>query len=579
MNEYTQEAESYFLDILDLDISAVWEDIDSLPGDSSAQLWKKKLQKIAHDYSHSARFSLMRILFCRAHNVKLFGESSSASLDSLSGFEAIVNGKKHRFGEVSLSHAMDMSSEESRTYIEYLCQIASYQADYDPDLSRHIISRAWHNVDSANAISEDMLPEDLRSNEKKLQRARAKYEKENRRLYRQSLSRDEALLLGHILSFSLSEMQWFLLRTLDISEGFRFNRSEDLIEIYAFLRGAGVKHVHKLKDRYREASADIKKSEFPERSNGWTEDVSRSLLGSFDSWRLQPEAMDDLFMNWIIARTPGLDTPSRTAGRIYRNLAAYASELASGRELPPYEEDLADCLLEICTSQEDSAASHRLFFKGGVVDYTMCKEIAASLLLENKIQSISIQADNTKAWHVLSDLGDGSLTPAGGMVNSSRTRIADILFGKVQLEKSDLLYLLWFTFNLVWQSSDVPDNNALCCRILDFSDTAGAILKEAMLPEFYPPHPVEQSMLLSIVSSRAEDDSPCVIYEAMLSSLIKERQRSEGSVKHSNDMKKEIVQFYRAHPEITLDECASLYNISTKTLSAWQKQLLDNGLL
>jgi len=289
--------------------------------------------------------------------------------------------------------------------------------------------------------------------------------------------------------------------------------------------------------------------------------------------------MDDLFMNWIIARTPGLDTPSRTAGRIYRNLAAYASELASGRELPPYEEDLADCLLEICTSQEDSAASHRLFFKGGVVDYTMCKEIAASLLLENKIQSISIQADNTKAWHVLSDLGDGSLTPAGGMVNSSRTRIADILFGKVQLEKSDLLYLLWFTFNLGWQSSDVPDNNALCCRMRDFSDTAGAILKEAMLPEFYPPHPVEQSMLLSIVSSRAEDDSPCVIYEAMLSSLIKERQRSEGSVKHSNDMKKEIVQFYRAHPEITLDECASLYNISTKTLSAWQKQLLDNGLL
>lgn len=49
------------------------------------------------------------------------------------------------------------------------------------------------------------------------------------------LSREEAFILGHILQFSLEDMEWFLLRVCDVEGGFRYNSSNDLIEAYGFL--------------------------------------------------------------------------------------------------------------------------------------------------------------------------------------------------------------------------------------------------------------------------------------------------------------------------------------------------------
>lgn len=573
--DITREASERIFDLLEQDLSALWEDIQAMPEDTPAELWKKKLQKIGEEYALSSRFALMRILYSRARGCSLSGQDSTDISDA--DFEAYVQGNLCRFQDISLEHAKDLSPEEHRLYMTYMLELADLQADSDPEVNAAILSRAWHDEASANLLAEKALEEQGIPDEKQAKKIRDAFHRENKQKYKNRLTKEEALQLGHILDFSLQEMQWFLLRTFDVAEGFRFNQSEDLIEAYGFLTGASWQHVRQLKDRYQQISGNTDKNDGLERGSGWTKDVSDSLLGRVASWKLRPEIMDEQFLEWMHTQAPGLDIPSRTAGRIYRNLVAFACDLITGEEIVPEEEAFTECIQEVYEEMEDSGASRRLFYQDGALSERRCKEIADVLLLENKVQSISIQEDNTKAWHVLGTLGDGTLTSAGGIVNSGRTRVADILSGKIQAEKSDMLYLLWFTANLIWQSNDIPGVNALCCRVLDFMDTAKYLLEEALLPEFYLPHPIEQSMLLSIVSGRSEDDAPCVVYEYMLQTLTKQRQRKQGSRKHDAAFKLEVVSHYRSHPEMTLEECALLFEISPKTLSAWQKKLLDEG--
>lgn len=118
---------------------------------------------------------------------------------------------------------------------------------------------------------------------------------------------------------------------------------------------------------------------------------------------------------------------------------------------------------------------------------------------------------------------DGRMTISGG-VNASRTRVRDILAGEIErIEKSDLLYLLWFLSNLCWfDGKDHLKSADIKSRLSDFIDAAELCLNEAGLPGFYPPHLIEQSMMLSTISAFAgtEKCDPAETYESVCSSLI-----------------------------------------------------------
>ena len=561
---YTQEASNLIFDLLDREVAAIWEDIESTPTDTTAELWAKKLKKIARDYSLSSRFALMRILYCRAHNIRITNMDDTEVPASGADFEILIYGKSYCFEDISLRHANNLQPEENLQYIGCLMDMAELQADSDPEVNEYIISRAWYDEASANKVSEYLNKNNQTRKNKK---------------YKAPLTREEAFQLGHILDFSLEEMQWFMLRVFDSADGFRFNQSDDLIEAYGFLTGASWQHVQQLKELYEESCSQIKKDKTIIADNGWTKDVSDTLFGQVERWKRYSETKDEHFLVWIKAQAPRLDIPSQTAGRIYRNLAAFAYDLITDEEITPSEEEFVDCILDVCEEYEDSGSSRRLFYEDGILSPAKCKLIADELMLKNNAQSESTEADNTKSWHVLSVKQDCTLSAAGGTVNSGRTRVADILSGKVQAEKGDMLYLLWFTANLAWEISDIPDTNGLCCRILDFMETAKNLLSASLLPDFYPPHPIEQSMLLSIVNGRTEGNEPAFVYEHMLQSLKKTRERQPGSRKHDKAFKIQVVSHYRAHPELSLTDCALLFEISPKTLSAWQKDLLEKGLI
>jgi hypothetical protein len=528
MESYTQEFSNYILDLPDREIAAIWEDIESMPLDTTAELWRRKLQKIARDHTFSSRFALMRILCSRANNLPIFRPAETEVPADAAGFEMSVDGKLYRFRDISLEHAENLTPEEHLDYIACLTDLASRQADSDPAVSEQIIARAWYDTDSANAVSESLLPESVTSDKKLLKKTLAELSKENKARYKTRLTREEALLLGHVLGFTLGEIQWFLLRVLQESEGFRFQLSQDLIEAYGFLTSAGWQKVRSLHQRYKALSANIPKADSPERNDQWTRNVSDTLPGKVEQWMRFPETQDENFMEWLLALTPGLDVPSRTGQRIYRNLVAFAYDLITGQETVPSDLEFADCIRDVYQEPGESGAAHRLLYENGTISSAHCKIVADALMLENQFQSASIQEDKAKAWHILTQRNDGSLSTAGGIVNTSRSRIMDILTGKANLEKGDLLYLFWFIANHIWMQGDELTDEIRCYRLMDFLELSGELLEAAMLPAFYPPHIMEQSMLLSIAcGGRLEGDDASVVYEYMLQSTILSRNRTK----------------------------------------------------
>ena len=551
--DYTWQVRSQVLSLLDEETCSIWKTIESENRGDDASRWRETLGKIAEEYALSSRFALMRILAARDADCPVSQP-------------------------VSLAQAAGLTPQESLDNLNRLLKIAGQNPDNDPEQCEYLITRAWYDEEGVNEAAAALLPEELRKDPKAFRQAKAAFVKENKKKFRTRLTRPEAMELGHCLNFSLKEMEWYLLRVFDCGEAFRYNESADLIDAYGFLVGAGINRVARLRSRYLQAAAAQPRTADGVIGSGFTQSLADTLPGLVCQWRHQPEKMDELFLGWILSQSFRLDHPSQTALRIYRNLAVFADDLLTGEELIPDETELEDCIQDVYREPTESGAVHRLLYNGGAISPAGCRELAARLLLENKIQSASAEADNAGAWHILTTRADGKLTAAGGL-NASRTRVADILLGRVQPEKGDLLYLLWFIENLVWQNADPADRTGIRERIGGFIQTADYLLEAALLPHFYTPHLMEQAMLLSIVQGSKMGEDSAVVYEYALNAFKERRERASGSVRHDPESKMRIVTDYIQSPDMTLEQCAAKYCISPKTLSAWQKALLEKGLI
>lgn len=507
VEEYTSEVLSKVFGLLESDIAQIWADVDLVPEDSPADLWKKKLTEISNDYSFSSRYALMRILFGRAKATGLADASEIPS--AMSGFKVNIAGKACEFRDFSLAHAETLTRKECNQYINFLTSLAALQEDSEPDVDEYLVNRAWYGAKRGLYTPDALAPKE------------SDIEK-----HKECLSREEAFCLGHILQFSLEEMQWFLLRAFEVEDGFRYNQSNDLIEAYGFMTNAGWKHVQDLKKQYHASCSGTNKVPDSASYSEYTGELIKSLPVKFNEWNQDKTTMDAKFLEWMKERSSRLDAPSRTAGNIYRNLACYAINMLRGKEAIPEEEELADRILRISKQLEESTTTRQQLYKNGMADPEKCKEAADRLLEDNARMTDPIQTDLTKAWHVPNTANNGKPT-ATGKINECRTRVMDILAGKTQVEKSDLLYLLWYVFNYVWQATGTPDANTICCRILTFKDAAEDILAGALLPTFYPPHLLEQAMLLSIVDGGLRDNDPAAVYEYALESLRGHRERKE----------------------------------------------------
>ena len=509
INNYTITAKQRCLDLIDSDIDSIWDGIQQMPTDTTADKWKNKFRSMANEYTFSSRFALMRIFLGRADTSQLID-----SKDPLRGFSVyLTDGTVCMVEDITMNHAENLSEEEVLQFEKLLLDNASHQSNANPIADALIIRKALVPVERRTTL----------------------------------LTREEAFHLGHLLQFTLQEMEWFLLRVFDFEDGFCYNTSNDLIEAYGFLTGNDWQTVDAIKQQYEaiygkddDGNYRVTKRDFETKENDWTKDVGGTLPEMVKHWTTyHADAKEKLFLEWLGERAPYLDSPSKTALRIYRNLAVYAYNLALMTEDTPdvdikkhrhdgkFETDFLRCIREIVQKRDYEDQTIDALFEDGRISQKRCKSVESTLLLENQHLAAGDQSDKAKVWHIIQVLTDGKMTINGG-VNASRTRVRDILSGKItRIEKSDMQYLLWFISNLCWfDTGDSIAPEIISNRLSDFIDASELCLNAAWLPAFYPPHLMEQSMMLSIVCAFSGEEicDPAETYEFICSSIIKRRQ-------------------------------------------------------
>lgn len=540
---YTQEANSRCFQVSDYDIYTIWDTIESFAEDETAKCWREKCEAIAYEYSFSSRFALMRILYSRAEACDL------CKTETNTGFTIIADGREYVFSKLGIEQAESIDEKELKQYELIFNEIAARQPDADPEEARYLIAKALRDVEEAKSLTEAALPRGTSSKE------RARRIKESKTL----LSRHEAFKLGHMLEFSLEEMSWFLLRVFDFEDGFRYNSSNDLIEAYGFLVKTSWQKVEELKKVYLQQSEGIMKSDASERAVDWTQCTGDSLAGLIHVWAVRPDECEHKFMDWLVMQASCLDLPSRTATRIYQKIASYVYEISAGIEPAPDRTEFIRRLRKLCgrdsdyddkrkaylyVSDEsvlkkykdagsgffDEAKNRKAYsvFDSCLIDGKKCKELSAQLLEKNKNLYTSAP-DRAKAWRTVSSDENGlPRLIMAGRPDASRSRVQELLMGALQVEKGDMLHLLWYGFNLCWEARPIQnDMFDLQCALADFTETVGYVLNEALLPAFYPPHIMEQSMMLSIIISVEDVGVPAYNYAALCESLIKPRNRKK----------------------------------------------------
>lgn len=497
---YTLDASESIADLVEQDIAQIWADMDTV-GMSSSEKWKAKLEQVSQEYRLTGRFALMRLL-----HERMPGDDLPCT-------------------NLTAEFAASLSPEGHLQYLRKLLELVDFAPEEDADLGWELILRCWNHLESANTLEETLLPDEIQSDPRKLRNAASAIEKANQKRLKVPFSREEALQLGHILDFTPEQMQWFLMRVFDTEDSLRLNCAGDLIDIYGFLSHASCSHVQHLKQCYQQRAAHIAKQEDDARSQNWTQRVSGELQEHFSRWKQHWETMDEEFLDWLTSYAPGLDLPSHTAQRIYQNLAAYAYGLSIGKKMIPEEELLLDGLVHVAKMDEKSMDTRLYLCEDGQIDPGKCQNVATELYKLNKDISDTAAKDRTQAWSVITTTQAGELSSSYGPVNSSRDRISQLLLGQAPVEKGDMLYLIWFILNLVWENHPDDDPGTLYCRIFDLKDISDSILELAMLAKFYPPHLMEKSMLLSIIYAGKTDTNPAVVYDTLLQSIKKTRVR------------------------------------------------------
>lgn len=563
MGSYTYQRYDNILNLFGKDGAAAWQRLQAIPVGEIAKSWKNELNTLAAEYHYSPRFSLMRIMEARGKSVPI---AKTERVDE-QGFALNEGGREFAFPHVTIDYTQSLSDAENDRWVALLRAVAAAQQDADAQMADSLIARAWYDEAGANDAALRQMGEISAKEENKLR-------KQNAALFKSGFSREDCFLLGHVLGFSLAEMEFFMLRSLDEEEGIHFRSSTDLIECFGFLAGYSWYQVEALREEYAARFADIPKAEDAGAYRGITREVSDNLPALVEEWQRRPETMRENFLHYLELGAPYLDCPSVSGTTVYRNLAAWALDLMDEKQITPLEDEFLDCMDDVISIRDPEALAEQAAYYG---DWENCRAAAERLVKQNQVQAASRTTDPVVSWRVLHVDKDGSLTPEGGLIRRA-DRIAELLAGKTQVEKADLLYLIWFIANFVWQSSDSPDENDIFCRICDFREIANIALEAAALTaSFHVPHLMESSMLLSIVSG-VRDNDPAVVYEQLMGLFTKTRTVTQKAKNHSNDDQLAIILEYRSSGK-KLKDFAKEKGVSDKTISYWQKKLVEKGLI
>jgi len=534
---YTQSIEDFFLNSFESDTSVIWDDIGDIREGVTSDIWREHFQSVVDRYNISCRFALMRILF------DMNSEIPAEKIDEkaiMKGFnvEGIGN-----FPDISATHAQTLTDEEVEQYKALLLRRVE---DFDPT-----------EKDSVAPLIDRALA--LTGMRKKT-----------------SLTRDELLYLAHAIHLDLAQMQFLLLRVLgDNESGFSFSKSSDLIDMYGFVRGIPSAEVRILKEEYADwcIKNKVKKISYEDKPVDWTKEVGNSFELTVRKWASSDHKE---MKEWLEEKAPYLDIRSKTALRVYRNLAAYAYL---------YMYDGLDKAVEYVKRCGYCAETENLLFENGKISGKCCEKISDELYKENSILVNEYNIDKTKLIHQI-HIDNGDISVNGELnrgYGNSRKRIADILVGKIDPTKGDMLLLVWYIAGNSWFGFETLSKDDKCEHLMAFLDAAEDILSLALLPAFYPVNILEEAMMTSIVLGNS-NDSPSEIYEQICAAFTDrgKTKKAKGTKSHT---KEEQMDFARRSFKIEGSVAyiakqfgiskASLYNYRTSYKNEIVEKVLD----
>ena len=509
---YTEAVKDGFFDLIENDTVEIWKNLDRSVAMIKSGKWKEHYSEVVAKYRFSSRFAIMRILFEKATRLP---PSKTDEQALTKGFSVSGIGN---FPNITIKHAKEMAAAEVDLYRQLLLQRVE---ENNPD-----------STQEALGLVSDIL---------ELPSAGTKCK----------LTRDELIRLGHMVDFSLEEMQFLLLRVLGDNEaGFNYSSSMDIIDMFGFINHLPLTQIGELKAWYRQNASNLKKVEYADKPAYCTQDIANSLDQAFAHWI--PEEQAKKFKTWLLQQAPYLDVKSKTVQKIYINLAAYAYIRAK-----KMNSNMGNIVTENFYADMENIAfgkafrdyhdyAKQLFFEDSKPNLEKCETIAAELIYENAEYAGDFHTHDNNSellYHVL-HVEKGNITARGKLNKDSKKWIIHILMGKTTPLKSDLLYLLWFVANDHWIGKTATDDEKT--QFLDdFLAAASCLLEAAFLPEFYPPNILEETLILSIaLGDKAK--TPAMVYESICSAFT-----DKGKVKKPLDakaktpeIKKEIALFY-----------------------------------
>lgn len=289
---YTDDVRNGYFAWIACDTENIWKNLDRSQEMIRSGKWKEHYAEVVSKYRVSCRFAIMRILFEMTTGL---GRTTTNDAALAKGFSVKDIGD---FPAITIQHAKSMSDKEVALYRKLLLLRAK---ENDPDCTE-----AECFIDSALMLP----PEGTKC----------------------VLSRDELIRFGHVVNFSLEHMQFLLLRVLGDNEaGFRYSASGDIIDMYGFITHATSKEVDMLKEWYRKQTARVRKVPYADKPALFTQDIADSFEQKISSW--PPAEREKKFKDWLIRQAPYLDVKSKSARRVYADLAMYGYLIFGGSRI------------------------------------------------------------------------------------------------------------------------------------------------------------------------------------------------------------------------------------------------------